>query len=82
MGEEKKYMILICALTSDIETHFPLDTTFGIPDCVAAFVCACDSTEGDVTLVDADSTLVAIPGHPRPGQQHQSRSAGGKSQRG
>lgn len=67
-----------CALTSDVETHFPLDITFGVSDSVATFVCARDSTEGDVALVDADSTLVAIPGQPCAGQQHQSRSAGGK----
>lgn len=72
-------MTLICALTSDIETHFLLDITVAIPDSVAAFVCTCDSTEGDMALVDADSTLVALPGHHRPGQQHQSRSAGGKA---
>ena len=67
-----------CAHTFDVETHFLLDVTFGISDSVASFICTCDTTEGDLALVDADSALVAVPGHPSAGQQHQSRSAKGK----
>lgn len=79
----RKYIrsVYICALTFDVETHFPLDITFGIPDSIATFICTRDSTEGDLALVGADSTLVAIPGHPCTGQQHQSRSAEGESHR-
>lgn len=75
------WSVIVCALTSDVETHFPFNVTFCIPDSVAAFVCTCDGAENDVALVDANTTLVALPGHPCTGQQHQSRSAGGKSQR-
>ena len=68
----------MCPLTPDFETHFLQDGTFGVSDRVASLVCARDSTETDVALVDDDPTLVAVPGHARTGQQHQSWSAGGE----
>lgn len=67
-----------CSLTFHIETHFLLDVTLGVPDSVAAFICTCDSTEGDLVFVDTDSTLVALRGRTHPGQQHQCRSVEGK----
>lgn len=80
--EEEKISVLIRALTSDVETLLPLDVAFSVSDGVAPFVCTRDRPEGDVALVDAHSTLVAVPGHPCAGEQHQSRSVAGESQRG
>lgn len=77
MGEEK-ISIIICALTFDVETHFSSDNTWVIPDSIASLICTRDSTEGDMTLSDTDATLVALPGCPWTGQQHQSWSAAGK----
>lgn len=75
---ERIISVFVCPLTLDVETHFPLDNTFGIPDSVATLVCARHGTEADVVLIDTDATLVALPGHPCTGQQYQSWSAGGK----
>lgn len=66
--------VFICTFTFDIETHFPLDHTFSIPDGVAALVGPGDRAERGVALADADAPLVSVPGHPGVGQQHQSRS--------
>lgn len=71
-------LVFICPLTSDFETQFIFDLAVHVPDGVAALVRACDGTEGHVAFADTDSTLVALPGHPCAGEQHQSRPVGGK----
>lgn len=78
MTEESTSSVFMCPLTLDVETHFPLDNTVGIPDSVASLICTGDGAEGDVALVDADPVQVALPGQARAGQQHLRRSAGEK----
>lgn len=74
-------LVIICPLTSDIEAQLYSDIAIGISDGVAPLVGTCDSLEHDVLFADTDAALVALPERPDSGQQHQSRTAGGKSQR-
>lgn len=67
-----------CLLTFHVEAHFLLDVALVVPESVAAFICTCDGTEGDLVFADSDSTLVALPGYVGAGQQHQCRSVEGK----
>lgn len=76
----KKYTSCL-PLTSDAETDLLLDVALRIPDGVAASVRPGDGAEGDVAIVHADPPLVAFPGHPCEGHQHQTRPGGGKGPR-
>lgn len=70
--------VFICALTFDIETDFPFNTTFVIPDSVATLICICNTAEGDIRTTGADATLIALRWCPCSSQHHQTWSAGGK----
>lgn len=77
-NRKMRCLVFICPLTSDVETQFIFDIAGRVPDSVAALVRTCDTPEGHVAFADTDSTLVALPGQPCGGEQHQSRPAGGK----
>jgi hypothetical protein len=62
-------------LTLHVEADLPLDVAVGVPDGVAALVRPRGGAQGHVAFVDDDTPLVAVPGQPRAGHQHQSRPA-------
>lgn len=74
----RRFPVFTPPLTSDVETQLDFDPAIHVPDGVAALVRTRDASEGHVAWADADPTLVALPGHARAGEQHQSRPVGGK----
>lgn len=76
-NRKRRCLVFICLLTSNVEAQFIFDLAVLVPDGVAALVRTCYGIEGHVAFADTDSTLVALPGHPCAGEQHQSRPVEG-----